>query len=184
MEGRQSFFSWTWGLGLVPSGFTRATEHYLLRLRNGRVLWWRDDLTPPPCTAPGFCSRIPVELVGEHSGTFFAFGSDRSHTCYGHLNGSTPYRVGGAFDTVAGRFDAPARRGGTIRLTYSYPWFGVARQIATETDTLSARSLLNHSGLVHVARGPGASRPAFTFRFSDSYPARAQPAPSINLCRG
>jgi len=183
-EGKTSYFDWTWGHGVVPPGWAKATEHELLGLRNGRVAWWREDLTPPPCTGAGICTRIPVEIVGERSGTFYAFGSAGKHTCYGDLNGTTPNVVGAHFDLVVGRFDAPVRRGGTIRLTYAYPWFGLATQTATERDTISARTLLLESGRVKVARGPGSSRPAFTYRFTDHVPAKAPRAPSINLCHG
>lgn len=181
-EGSTSFFSWTWGHGVVPRGFAKATEYEILGLHGGRVTWWRDDLTPPPCTAPGICHRIPVQLVGERSGQFVAFGSASNHTCYLRLNGSTPNAVGARFDSVVGRFRAPVHRGGSVRLTYAYPWFGVAKQPATETDTLSSRTLLNQSGRVSVARGPGQGRPAFTYKFSESYPANAG-APPINRCK-
>ena len=181
-EGKTSYFDWTWGHGVVAPGWSKATEHELLGLRNGRVAWWRDDLTPPPCNAAGICTRIPVEVVGERSGMFFAFGSAGKHTCYGDLHGTIPYPVGTQFDSVLGRFDAPVRRGRTIRLTYTYPWFGLATQTATETDTSSARTLLLESARVKVARGPGNSRPAFTYRFSDHTLAHAPRAPSINLC--
>jgi hypothetical protein len=53
---------------------------------------------------------------------------------------------------VVGRFDAPARSGGIVLLKYAYPWFGLAKQTATDTD--SARTLLAESERVSVARGP------------------------------
>lgn len=181
-EGSTSFFDWTWGQGVVPHGWAKATEHALLGVLGGRVAWWRDDLTPAPCTAPGFCFRIPVELAGERSGQFVAFGSASNHTCFSPLNGSTPIQVGARVDTVGGRFSAPVRRGGSVRLTYVFPWRGLATQPATETDMLSARTLLDQSGRIRVARGPGRGRPAFTVSYSESYPAQAVP-PQINRCK-
>jgi hypothetical protein len=56
---------------------------------------------------------------------------------------------------VVGRFDAPVHSGGIVLLKYAYPWFGLAKQTATETDTDSARTLLAESEQVSVARGPG-----------------------------
>jgi hypothetical protein len=182
-EGKTSFFSWTWGTGVVPSGWAKATEHGLLGLRNGRVVWWRDDLTPPPCTASGICSQIPVEIVVERSGAFYAFGSAAKHTCYADLNGSTPYRMGNPLDSAAGRFDAPVRRGGSVVLKYAYPWSATAKQTATETDMVSARTRLAESVRVSVARGTGQNRPAFTFKASYGYPAHAPSAPRVNRCK-
>jgi hypothetical protein len=90
--------------------------------------------------------------------------------------------VGAPYGYVVGRFRAPVYRGRNVLLTYSYPWFGRATQIATETDTDSARTLLTESGRVSVARGPASGRPAFKFKFSYGYPRHAS-APRINRCK-
>lgn len=183
-EGRTSFFSWSWGTGLVPHGWARATEHGFLALRHGIAQWWRDDLTPPPCRRAGICNEIPVEIVAERSGRFFAFGDARNHTCYGHLNGGIPIAIGKPAIAVVGDYRAPVPRGATELLTYSYPWLGRPHELATETDVISRSSLLTESGHVRVPRGSRQGEPAFTFSFSDSSPQPAQPAPRINLCRG
>jgi hypothetical protein len=179
--GRFSFFKWGWGSGVVPHGWVKASERGVVALRRGRVVWWRDDLTPtlPPCKTT-LCSPIlPVEIVIDDAGAFYAFGSAASHTCYAHLSGATPFTLGGAGYTVTGRVSAPVHRAGVVLLTYIYPW-GSA-QTATETDRVSARTSLVTSARVSVARGAG--HQAFTFSSNYSYPARAPGAPHLNLCK-
>jgi hypothetical protein len=174
-EGRTSYFAFKWGLTRLPRGWTWATEHGTVALHRGRVVWWRDELTPPPCTRVGICHQIPVEILAERSGAYWAFGDASRHTCFGRLRGTDPIVVGALLDRAVGQYRAPVLRAGTIRLTYTYP-FGTGRSIR-ETDTLSARTHLGRSGRMVITGG-------HTIRFSQSYPAKAPAKPRVNLCAG
>jgi hypothetical protein len=179
--GKVSYFEWRWGNGGVPNGWVKASERGVAALRRGHVVWWRDDLTPklPRCSTTVCNHSAPVDIVVDHAGAFYAFGSAASHTCYTHLSGSTPFTAGGAGYAVAGRVSAPAHRGAAVLLTYTYPWSKT--QTANETDTVSAATSLVTSGRVSVT--PGAGHPAFRFNFSDRYPRSAPGAPHVNLCK-
>lgn len=150
-----------------------ATEHGVVALNQGRVVWWRDDLTPPPCTRVGVCHDIPVELLSERSGAYYAFGNAAKHTCFGRLRGNQPVAVGAQWNRVTGHFSAPVLRPGVIKLTYTYP-LGKGES-ARETDTLSSRTHLLTSGRT-VING------SHTIRFSTSQPTKAPPAPKVNVC--
>ncbi|MHB1567929.1 MAG: hypothetical protein ACYC0H_01880 [Solirubrobacteraceae bacterium] len=177
-EGRTSFFQWQWGSGTLPRGWVHATEHAVVALHAGRIVWWRDDLTPPPCHV-GLCGEQPVDVVINHKGAFFAFGTAARHTCYGRLRGSTPVSVGAPWSVVRGTFSAPVTHGSTVALTYSYPWG--KSQTATETDEISSKTLLDQSGVIHIS---GAGQPSFTVRFTNGHPAKAPAAPKVNVCHG
>ncbi|MGH2913944.1 MAG: hypothetical protein ACRDMX_03045 [Solirubrobacteraceae bacterium] len=175
-EGRASFFNWAWGSGTVPRGWVRVREHEVVALHRGRIAWVRDDLTPPACRAQ-LCSELPVDVVLNRAGAFFAFGTATHHTCYGTLRGDTPETVGGPWYTVRGAF-RPLRGHGALRqLGYTYSW---GRQTAHETDTVSATTKLNEAGIVRVS---GGGKAPLTVRFSTGHPARAPHAPNVNLCR-
>ncbi len=178
-EGRTSFFSWSWASGVVRKGWTKATEHATVVARHGRIIWWRDALTPPRCRGAGICHRIPVVVVVDHAGSFFAFGTPGHHTCYGTLSGTYSH-VGDLVYTVVGKFAAPVAHGNSLLLSYSYPWS--TSQTANETDTISSRTDLTQSGRTQVSSG-GAGKPAFTIVFSDAYPAKTPGAPKINRCK-
>lgn len=175
-QGRTSFFEWQWGSGTIPRGWVHATEHQVVALRNGRIIWWRDDLTPPACHR-ALCSVQPVDVVIDRRGAFFAFGDANRHTCYGVLHGSTPVKVGAPWFTVRGTFSAPVTQGSNVALTYTYGWG--SRQTATETDTVSQATLLDLGGMIHVT---GGGMRAFTVRFSNAHPATAPAAPRVNRC--
>lgn len=179
VEGKVSQFSWQWGTGRVPKGWSRATEHVVAALHRGRVLWWRDDLVPPPCTAPGICTRVPVEIVVNHAGKFYAYGNAAHHTCFASLLGSVPATVGGLWDVVGGRYSAPARHGSVIVLRHTFPY--TKSQTATESETVSAHSDLDLGGTLTVPAGAG-GLPAFTVRFTNTQPAKAPPAPRVIRC--
>lgn len=178
-EGKVSQFSWVFGTGTVPKGWTRARESVVAALHKNRVVWWRDDLTPPPCTSPGICSRIPVEVVINHSGAFYAFGSASSHSCFGVLHGTLPVAVGGQWDVIAGHYSAPVHHGNTIVLVHTYPWSKT--QTARSSENVSAKTFLDFGGHVKVSRG-GPGRPAFTIRYTNTQLPKAPPAPRVSLC--
>jgi hypothetical protein len=171
-EGKVSSFRWVYGSGPSP-GLSAATEHGVLVLRRGKVLWWRDDLTPPRCTTGVCTTAVPVQIVADARGLFYAYGNASRHTCYGHLHGTTPYIVGRSVWSVVGRFRAPVPAGRSERLRSTYPW-GSA-QSATEVDTIS---LATHRLLAtRVAVSAGGRSPAFV-----RYPGRTPAAPIVKLC--
>lgn len=179
VEGKTSQFSWMWGNGRVPRGWSRATEHAIAALHKDRLVWWRDDLTPPPCTSPGICARIPVEVVIDRAGAFYAYGNADSHTCFGRLSGSQPVAYGDLWDVVTGRYFAPVRHGNTLVLTRTYPWDKT--QTATSIEDVSSRTDLDLGGSLKVSRG-GPGQPAFTVHYTNSQRSKAPKAPRIKLC--
>ncbi len=179
VQGVHPQFSWMYGTGRVPKGWSRASEHVIAALRGGRLLWWRDDLKPPPCTSPGICTRIPVELVVDHAGAFYAFGSAAGHTCFSPLYGTVPVAVGALWYAVAGHYVAPVRHGGVIVLTHSFAWDSTQR--ATSIERVSPHTFLDFGGSLKVSRG-GPGQPAFTTRYTNTQLAKAPKAPHVNLC--
>src|ERR1700688_3707003 len=98
-RGAQPVFRWRWGGGPIM-GMVPVREHATVGLRGGLVRWWRDDLTPLPCTGPAVCGsivpavQVPAEIVVVPAGTFYAYGNHGHHTCFGRLSFSTPQRLG------------------------------------------------------------------------------------------
>jgi hypothetical protein len=174
-EGRTSYFSFNWAQSKLSPGWVWATEHGVVALSHGRVVWWRDDLTPPACTAVGVCHQIPVELLSERRGAFYAFGNAAHHTCFGRLRGHQPVVVGAQWNRAAGHFSPPVFSPGAVKLTYTYSLGNGTT--ARETDTLSKRTYLLSSGRTVISGG-------HTIRFSTSHPARAPMAPKVNVCPG
>lgn len=174
-EGRSSYFFFNWGQTKLKPGWSWATEHAVVALSRGRVVWWRDQLTPPPCRAVGVCHQIPVEIVSNHTGAYWAFGSPARHTCFGRLTGSQPVAVGVVFNQAFGQYSAPRFGQGTVQLTFTYPWGTGMR--ARETDTLFTRTHLVKFGRTVITGG-------HTIRFSYGYPGKMPKAPSVNLCGG
>jgi hypothetical protein len=177
VEGKSSAFRWIYGAGPSP-GLYPATEHAVLALNHGRLSWWRDDLTPAPCPTAGLCARVPVELVAEAGGLFYAFGGAKQHSCYAHLTGTTPVVVGKPVWFVGGDFKTPTRSGSDELLTSTYPWSKTQR--ATELDTIASGSHRLLKSHVEIA-GPTGAAP-FSYSASYGYPARVPPPPHINLC--
>lgn len=175
LEGKSSYFNFDWGQTTLARGWVRATEHGIVALSNGHVVWWRDDLAPPPCTGIGACHQIPVELLSERRGAFYAFGNAARHTCFGRLRGKQPVDVGEQWNPQNGHFSAPMFGPGTVKLTYTYP-YGKGRT-ARETDTLSTRTYLLESGRVAIDG-------RITTRFSSGHPSNAPKLPKVNLCTG
>ncbi len=62
-EGKASTFRWAYGSGPSP-GLSAASEHAVLALSRGRVLWWQDDLTPPRCDTESLPRRVPTGYPG------------------------------------------------------------------------------------------------------------------------
>ena len=174
-EGRTSYLSFNWDQPKLTAGWVWATEHGVVALSHGHVVWWRDDLTPRPCTGVGFCHQIPVELLSERGGAYYAFGNAAHHTCYGRLRGHQPVVVGAQWNRVAGHFSPPVFSPGVVKLTYTYPLGNGTT--ARETDTLSKRTYLPRSGRTVIAGG-------HTIRFSTSHPAQAPMPPTANVCAG
>lgn len=174
-EGKVSFLHYDWGQTTLKPGWVWATEHATAVLKHGRLVWWRDDLTPPPCTAAGICHQIPVEMIVDRSGDYFAFGRAGHTTCFGRLSGAQPQTVGNLWDRVYGHYLAPAFGAGVVRLTYTFP-YGTGRHMR-ETDTLSTRTHLVKSARFVITGG-------HTIRESDTYPSTVPKAPTVKLCAG
>lgn len=182
-EGRSSSFSWAFGEG-PARGLYRATERGELALVHGKVVWWRDDLNPGACTLAGVCDRLPVEVLLDSRGLFYAFGNVSRHSCYAPLRGTAPVSIGKPVWSVYGDFQAPARSGADEKLTSTYPWFirGAPPLMATEVDTVAATGARLLSARVTVSAKPGHQAAPFTYSASYSYPATTAPQPAATLC--
>ena len=179
VQGKSSTFRWVYGAG--PSlGLYPATEHAVLALDHGRLSWWRDDLTPAPCTTPGLCARVPVQIVADAGGLFYAFGDAKKHSCYAHLTGTAPYVVGKPVWFVGGDFKLPTHAGSSELLTSTYPWSKTLR--ATELDTIANASHRLLKAHVGISAQTGAQAAPFSYSVSYGYPSRVPPPPQINLC--
>ncbi len=179
--GKQSVFQWRFGSGEVPSGWVKATEHVKIELSKGRVAWWQDNLTPPPCHS--FCIQQPVELVLDKAGAFFAFGPSKGAkkplTCFSPLSGTQPYRLGQPVESLFGDFKAPIRHGSTVLLRSTYPFGSTAH--ASETEAVDAGTHLVESWRISVSRSTTGS-PAFTYSAKVHYPGHPLKAPVVKLC--
>lgn len=182
-EGKQSSFKWEYGVGPYL-GLSPATEHAEVGLQNGRVKWWVDDLNPGTCSAAGPCARIPVELVADSKGLFYAFGDSASHTCYGHLSGTAPVRVGQPVWYVSGSFEPPKKSGANELVTSTYPYSipGAQPSMATEVDKVAAASGRLLATNVTITAQPGHQLAPFSFGSTFTYPTTAPQPPVVNLC--
>ena len=124
-------------------------------------------------------AQVPVELLVEQAGAFYAYGSRTSHGCYGRLGGSTPLRLGDRTWTLFGEFEAPAAHGTTQLLKSSFPW-GLTGGSASETASVSMRTHLPIREQTQISPAPGGGAP-FSFAASFGYPSRAR-APKVTLC--
>jgi hypothetical protein len=178
-------FRWAWGSGPV-AGMVPAREQATVGLHGGRVVWWRDDLTPLPCAEPLLCGSVVTgtqartELVVERSGTFYAYGDSFRHTCFGRLGGSTPLRIGDPIWSVTGEFQPPAPHGKLQLLKSIYPWF-LTGGSASEAASLSLKSHLPVRAQTAISQS-AAGAPGFSFTSGFSYPKHAH-APRVELCR-
>ncbi len=174
-EGKVSSVAYNWGQTHLNPGWVWATEHATVVLKHGRIVWWRDDLTPPPCSGAGICHQVPVEILIERSGAYYAFGKATSHTCFGTLTGNRPQRAGEVWDQVFGHYSAPVSGHGVVKLTDTFP-FGKGKR-ARETDTLSNHTHLVISDRLVITGG-------HTIRASETYPAKVPGTPTVNRCAG
>jgi hypothetical protein len=156
-------------------GYTWASEKATVAVHKNRVVWWLDTLIP----TSGHSRWI--EIVLNHSGSYWAFGSPRRHSCFRTFaTGSTlPYRYGGLGYSIGGRMGAPVKGPTTEQLPYVYRW--QAHHTAHETDTIERATKLVVSAGVKITRAGGTSVLAFSFK--NTYPQRAPRAPTVNLCR-
>jgi hypothetical protein len=165
------------------AGFYPATEDALIALKNGLVLWSRDDLAPAPCATPGPCLREPVEVVQTNFGAappFYAVGNASNHTCY--RTSSQPFpqlNVGGTVWSVDQDSRAPAASGSTETLVSTYPVNKT--QVATEVDVIAKGSYRLLADRVTFSARPGAPG-AFSSSETFRYPSSVPPPPQINLC--
>jgi hypothetical protein len=169
--GKQSYAHWLWAPARVPAGFVRARMHGTIAVSHGRVVWTRVELVPEASATCGrLCHQIAVVVIGERSGTFFAYGTLAHHGCLELATG--PYLSSGtSLATPAGHFSAPRDRGADVLLTFRYPWLGT--RTATETDTITRSTDLPRSEV-----SADHADPAYAIRQSFSYAAR-QALPSV-----
>ena len=182
-EGKQSSFRWEFGVGAYR-GLNPTTEHAELGLLHGRVSWWVDDLNPGTCSGAGACSRLPVQVVVDSKGLFYAFGDAANHTCYGHLGGSAPVRVGQPVWSVSGAFRPPVKSGANELLTSTYPYSipGAQPSMATEVDKIATASGRLLATNVTITAQAGHQLAPFSFGSTFTYPATAPQPPVVNLC--
>jgi hypothetical protein len=174
-EGRKSRFDYVGGTGTAPGGYVRAAENGQVGMRGGKVVWWRDELSP---TSGGNRGIVSVEIVLDHAGKFYAFGTAARHTCFGKLAGPLPYTVGGRPYTITGAVSAPEPDGSSQVLTYAYPWTSTRQ--ATEHDTVVSSTDLVSVAKVGVASGGG--KGGFSINTKFSYPKKLS-APRVNVCK-
>lgn len=181
--GRSSFFRWSWGTGYTPSGWVFATEHALVVLHDGRVLWARDDLAPPPCTnSPIGCPTVPVEVLVTRAGAFWRFNEPaRQFACFDRLHGSAPFLIGSDWIGLSGAYGPLKHQGSSVLTRVTSRWS--ADQTSTETNTISAATRLISSYAVSVSKGVTAMQPAFTFAATVSNLTHAPAKPKLKRCR-
>ncbi len=184
--GQQSSFAWAWGFGYVPSGYTKATERITVRLRNGRIVWGEDDLIPSCLHSPAGCVDMPVRVVVDRAGAFWAFNDPRapaSVTCFGRLRSNkTPIgRIGQAWINGPHGIDylPLVRRGDMVLLRYSYAWGASQRAIETDTYTAAKRITAYE---VSVSRGVASNEPAFRVFARVVTLTNAPVLPKLRLC--
>lgn len=180
-QAPEAAFRWRWGGGPV-AGMVPALEHATAGLGEGRVTWWRDELTPLPCAEAVLCAsvaapQVPVELLVLPTGDFYAYGTRARHGCFGRLGGSVPLRIGDRVWTLYGEFAPPAPHGPTELLKSVFPW-GLTGGTASETASVSART---HRPLRAQTLIVPASGNPFEIISSFAYPAHPRP-PVPTLC--
>ncbi|MHB8532259.1 MAG: hypothetical protein ACYDC2_06035 [Solirubrobacteraceae bacterium] len=186
-HGARPVFAWRWGGG-PAAGMVPVREHAVMGLQAGLVRWWRDDLTPLPCTGVTPCAAAPAAAAAQVSavivvtagGAFYAYGSHERHTCFGRLGGSTPQRIGEPSWSAFGEFQRPAEHGELELLKSSYPW-NLTGGTADEMASLSVRTHLPVRQQTTIVPPAGGGAGAFTFIASFGYPAHAS-SPTANVC--
>ena len=165
VTGHKPSLAYYYGSAALHPGFVWANESATVALSHNRVIWWRDDLTP---TSNPNGHEVPVEIVANSDGIFYAFGNAAQHGCFGKLVGTVPLPYGAKGYAFGGRYvHAPNP------LTYVYAWGGSGT--ARESDVIDSSSNLVTSGQVTVG--------GHSFGFANHFPGSAPAAPSVNLCR-
>jgi len=185
--GRSSSFSFTFGIGSRRPGYVPAVEHITIAAVNRRISWVSDDMVPEGCTAQAGGSCLPVELLLYSGGLLWRFDSPRlpaSSSCWSsnvragtEVAGYTKTGVASGY-ALYGYFYPVKRVGGSDEVTSTYPWGKT--QKATEVDTISLATRLPTSSVVHVSAAPGA--PAFTYRWTNQWLAKAPVMPRTTMC--
>jgi len=180
-QSPQAVFRWRWGSGPV-AGMVPVLEQATAGLAEGRVMWWRDELTPLPCGEAALCGsvtapQVPVELVVLPKGNFYAYGTRARHTCFGRLGGSIPLGLGDRVWTLLGEFAAPAAHGMTQLLKSTFPW-GLTGGMASESASVSMRT--HRPVRAQTLILPPAGDP-FWITASFGYPGHARP-PLVTPC--
>lgn len=175
---RTSKFDWRWGSGTVPAGWVKATEHITIGMRKGAIAWWRDILTPPSCSSK--CIQQPVEIVLDKAGAFYAYGpyAKGRITCFNHLKGTLPHKLGEPFYTAFATFSKPSKRGGSLVMSSRYTW---GKAHAQEREVISPHTHLLERFAVKVSKA-GNGSPAFAFKGEMHYPSHAPKPPHVKLC--
>ncbi len=179
--GRVSMFNATWGRGFLPSGWVDATEHAVVALHDGDVVWASETLSPPRCSDLG-CSTVPVEIVETSAGSFFRFDVHGTRfACYDKLSSQgLAFAVGSSFLAIDGDYAPLVRSGDTVVSRFTYPWVG--NRTATETDTISASTRLIGSYKVAVTKGSGTDHRAFSFTAQLTTLTREPDEPKLDMC--
>lgn len=172
-ESKTRQFAYRFGKAHRP-GFVWATENSTVRIQHGRLLWWRDTLTP----VSGH--RSPVMIVLDKNGRYTAFGTPAHHSCFTKLprTSTLPYRYDRLGYSIGGRIEKPQRGPTTVVLPYVYRW--EQHLTATENDTIRRATKLVISGNVDVTRHDGSR--VFAFEFANTYPRTTPAAPTVKLC--
>ncbi|HEX4110880.1 MAG TPA: hypothetical protein VHX88_22315 [Solirubrobacteraceae bacterium] len=173
-------FAWSWGTGVVPSGYVPASEAWTLGLKKGRVVWANDDLTPPPgSNAAHGMPEQPIEIVIAKAGRFWRFDV-HGMACLRKLAGTVPWKPGDAWVQPSGDYSPLASQGATDQLVSSGSW--TTSQTEAITDTVSTATDLLSAFSDAVSPGSAATQPAFTFTGTVTNLTRAPKPPTLTRC--
>jgi hypothetical protein len=171
---------WSFGTGRVPAGWTAATEHVVVGLRQGKVNWVTDDFIPGSCPASSGCQASPLSILVTTSGAFWRFdSSDTQLGCYKRLGGKTSFTAGAEWLAVTGTYRPLVHRGASVLSGYTYPW--TKHQTASVTDTVSSHSKLLSSERISVPEA-GTAHPAFTVTSTYANLTTAPTEPALSVC--
>ena len=123
VEGKTSQFSWLWGTGTVPKGWSRATrERRSSRCTRtgscGGAMTSRRRPAPRRASARRSRSRSSSTTPGASSPS----ATRRATPASASLHGSEPVSVGGTVGCGRRPLSAPVRHGSVLVLTHTYPW--------------------------------------------------------------
>jgi hypothetical protein len=177
--GKSSSFQWRWGVKR-PSGYVAAREQVTVGLHAGIVSWVRDDLRASS-RRPGAAGQ-PFEVVVNKRGIFGRWLlPGKQFRCYLRLQPNDhPFpSPGQPLFSAVGVFSPLVRTGDTVLVISRWPYGG--GRAATETDTVSAASLLVQTSRLRISGSR--TQPPISVNDSFSYLDPAPAAPRINLCR-